>query len=566
MMLPRLAIATATTPTGQTPAASGALASGRTPAAEVIANLRAEVLLRLVETMLKQLQRSQSQTGPANALLEILLDALKTMPAGSSERGEGLRDIAAILARVPAEARPAVERLLHKTIASLPTRILVEILRNPESPAAQKLASMIALLSAADADAPDVHPDRPRAIVALEAKLAESHTERRPFPRRENGLIGRGDARALQAELRRLFEPGAATRGSSGLIPADPDLPIAEAKAVRAAAALERAATAFPERQAEHGDAVIRPASAEAKADVATKDAVAKADTVPNRSTAASQVAVATAVPVGDGDESVTANQPITDAEEASPSPETRKETQAAAPVTSQAAVTARAKPEAIVHFITAVVASLSDDEAQLLKVLLERPIARTAPATGTAASVPEQQAEIAGAALPDTQETHSIRRLPDDMPALRAAPVAEDPTLIGERAALPAARETAAGQTAETRIDPALIQGALRETIVPAFVPYMPAQDGASDETQAEGEEDDRDEAGQDETGDGEAHEGEAGGEDGSGSQDGQDAQDDGTASEDPATLKKREKIADLVGPPDPGFVFYQKLGEYWA
>ena len=286
MMLPRLAIATATTPTGQTPAASGALASGRTPAAEVIANLRAEVLLRLVETMLKQLQRGQSQNGPANALLEILLDALKTMPAGSSERGEGLRDIAAILARVPPEARPAVERLLHKTIASLPTRILVEILRNPESPAAQKLASMIALLSAADADAPDVHSDRPRAIVALEAKLAESHTERRPFPRRENGLIGRGDARALQAELRRLFEPGAATRGSSGLIPADPDLPIAEAKTVRAAAALERAATAFPEKQAEHSDAAIRPASTEAKVDAAPRDAVTKADTSPNRGAA----------------------------------------------------------------------------------------------------------------------------------------------------------------------------------------------------------------------------------------------------------------------------------------
>jgi len=130
----------------------------------------------------------------------------------------------------------------------------------------------------------------------------------------------------------------------------------------------------------------------------------------------------------------------------------------------------------------------------------------------------------------------------------------------------LPAARETAAGQIAETRIDPALIQGALRETIVPAFVPYMPAQDGAGDEAQAEREEDDRDEAGQEETGEGDIHEGEPGGQEDSGSQDGQDAADDDTSSQDPATLKKREKIADLVGPPDPGFVFYQKLGEYWA
>ena len=32
------------------------------------------------------------------------------------------------------------------------------------------------------------------------------------------------------------------------------------------------------------------------------------------------------------------------------------------------------------------------------------------------------------------------------------------------------------------------------------------------------------------------------------------------------PEMARRRQKIDDLVGPPDPGFTFYRKLGEYWT
>mgnify|MGYP001339339073 CR=1 FL=1 len=103
------------------------------PSATTLANLKAEVLLRLVEAMLRHMPRGQ-EAGAKRSLLETLLSALKALPGREAENARRLADL---LAKLPPEARPSVEKLIGTVLSSLPTRSLAEILRNPNGPEAQ---------------------------------------------------------------------------------------------------------------------------------------------------------------------------------------------------------------------------------------------------------------------------------------------------------------------------------------------------------------------------------------------------------------------------------------------
>src|SRR5690606_2238794 len=84
--------------------------------AAVLANLRAEVLLRLLETMLKHMPPMAGQ-GAGRDLVETLLTALKTLPGNEGEAGRKLADL---LARLPADLRPGVEKLVGTVLSALP--------------------------------------------------------------------------------------------------------------------------------------------------------------------------------------------------------------------------------------------------------------------------------------------------------------------------------------------------------------------------------------------------------------------------------------------------------------
>lgn len=90
-MLPRVATTTGTTQPTPRPSGGGTSrcrCQAATPAA-ALANLRAEVLLRLIETMLKHMPRT-GQPSPNRDLLETLLTILKTLPGKEGESGRKL--------------------------------------------------------------------------------------------------------------------------------------------------------------------------------------------------------------------------------------------------------------------------------------------------------------------------------------------------------------------------------------------------------------------------------------------------------------------------------------------
>ena len=80
-MLPRMATTTDTVqPSLAVPAGASVEAAARPQlSAAALANLRAEVLLRLIETMLKHMPRT-GEANPGRDLLETLLAVLKALP------------------------------------------------------------------------------------------------------------------------------------------------------------------------------------------------------------------------------------------------------------------------------------------------------------------------------------------------------------------------------------------------------------------------------------------------------------------------------------------------------
>ena len=81
-MLPRVATTTGTTqPTPALLQAGASVDAAVKPqlSAAALANLRAEVLMRLIETLLKHMPRT-GEPSPTRDLLETLLTVLKTLP------------------------------------------------------------------------------------------------------------------------------------------------------------------------------------------------------------------------------------------------------------------------------------------------------------------------------------------------------------------------------------------------------------------------------------------------------------------------------------------------------
>lgn len=120
---------------------------------------------------------------------------------------------------------------------------------------------------------------------------------------------------------------------------------------------------------------------------------------------------------------------------------------------------------------------------------------------------------------------------------------------------ARPAAQPATVVDVTPDRLLPAAMP---RDGIPLAFVPYLPAEEDLewSENTSPEDDEAaDEDAAGDEAEGEGESaaqQDAEAG------------SSDDEPESADMA--RKREKTAEMVGVIEPGLVFYQKLGDYWA
>ncbi len=230
---------------------------------------------------------------------------------------------------------------------------------------------------------------------------------------------------------------------------------------------------------------------------------------------------------------------------------------------------------------IAGIVADLTADEALVLRLLLQAPLPEL-PESATPATARPDMAE-------DGDDPAARLRREDAM-AQRPAVAAGDPlrgpsTTEAARATTPAAQpqgtledETLAGRPPVAAEDgeaparpaamplppqlperPALPQ--FRDGLAVPFVPYLPAQDDLETEDrrrrEPSGDEEDTSDTAGENGSDGET----AGGDAGEGAE-GQAADEADT----PEMARRRQKIDDLVGPPDPGFAFYQKLGEYWT
>ncbi len=554
-MLPRIATpVTVPIPSAQDPATEATPVPARQQLSpEALANLRAAVLLRLLEAMMRQLEQGGDKGNAARQLLEVLLEAMKALPPREGTDGDATKRLALLIARLPAEMRPAAERLLATVLATAPTRILMEIIRNPAGPDAQRLAQ--ALLAAVKE--PVGKPAGPAAsqprFIPGEAQLAVAARNDRQR-QREAG----GDGRSLQAALRRLFEGGAeplsdrtarsGSRSASAPPPPQQDAAATAGKRMDAGQPQQRT----PEAPAAPARAPAMPANAEAGRLPANGPAPVRAEASDR-----GQPAIA--------DRSTTA-------------PETAR---GSAISTTLPASAAGREYEGVLRMIAGIVADLTADEALVLRLLLQAPLP----------DLPESATPTT--AMPDVAEDGddpAARLRREDAMAERPAVAAGDPmrgpsTTEAARATTPAAqprgtledetpasRPPVAAEDGEAPARPAAMplppqlpeRAALpqfRDGLAVPFVPYLPAQDDLETEDRRRrepsgDEEDTSDTAGENGT-DGET----AGGDAGEGAE-GQAADDADT----PEMARRRQKIDDLVGPPDPGFAFYQKLGEYWT
>lgn len=556
-MLPRIATpVTVPTPAPQAPATEAAPAPVRQQLSpEALANLRAAVLLRLLEAMMRQLEQGGDQGHAARHLLEVLLEAMKALPPRDGAEGDATRRLALLIARLPAEMRPAAERLLATVLATAPTRILMEIIRNPAGPDAQRLAQ--ALLAAVKAPGGD--PAAPAASQARfipgEAQLVAAATGDRQRQREASG-----DGRSLQAALRRLFEGGAEPLS---------DRPARTGPRSASAPALPQqdAAAPIPKR------ADIGPLP---------QQRTQEAPPVAGRTTAMPANAEAGNLPANGRDalrpEVPDRGPAIADRSRAAPEA-------GRSPVTSAALPTAAVgrEYEGVLRMIAGIVADLTADEALVLRLLLQAPLpdlpdVSEAPASAAAMSemtedgdetagrlrtetaMPDRSAVAAGTDMrgPSTSEAENAARA-----AVQPQRALEDETPAG-RPPVAAEDSEAPARTSPVPLPPQLPERAalpqFRDGLAVPFVPYLPAQDDLEPEDrrrQPSGDEEETTDTSDENGSDGEKAGGDAGAGDGGQTDDEADT---------PEMAKRRQKIDDLVGPPDPGFAFYQKLGEYWT
>jgi hypothetical protein len=520
--------------------------------APALANLKAEVLLRLIETMLKHMPRTTEATAGRD-LLETLLAALKTMPG---QEGENARKLADIIAKLPPELRPSVEKLIGTVLSAMSTRNLIEIVRNPNGPDALKLAHMLATSLHLD-DLPATGAERQQRPVGLTAQQLAA-VGRHGTQQAVQTAQMLGDARLLQTTLKRIFdldgnskpralpgqiaEGGADRQASAGAIRSltDTRLP-AEAQSPA------QAAKASSQQPVEATRAALRHNGNAEDVQVATS----KRDALPERMQGANAPGQALARTVLE-------------------------------------AVARDVSPAVLMRAVAHLAANLSPEEATFLRTLLERPFdpamedelalivreqvedsaeeggdtqaaARLRKAGPQAAQPSALHGAVADEALPLPQAKDAAQ-----LAAAQAGKLGTDTTppssLLQQPATeraealpLPQARD-ATLLAADATPEKLLATAVLREGVPLAFVPYLPAEE---DVVWPESREAEKDEA---------ADDGQTG-EDG-----GEPAEDDPgqeAAEEEPETAdmaRRREKAAEMVGVMEPGLVFYQKLGDYWT
>ena len=542
-----------------------------------LANLRADVLLRLIETLLRHMPRNGGASGNRD-LLETLLSALKTLPGREGEAGRKLADL---IAKLPPELRPSVEKLVGTVLSSLPTRTLAEILRNPNGPEGQKLASLLATTPNAGkhdhSDTADAgRQQKPLGLTAQQLAVVGRHGAQQTAGASQ---IPAGDARTLQLVLQRIFDTDSTQArplsGDGGAEASDgQDVPLkarysADATAiVRAASRLPAIVTEAAAQADTHESAGIAPQTgAGEEADAATPVSKRGEETA-TRLPAPDQRTSAAALPVEAADlrsdETRNANpRQAGVAEEDVPTAASHRSEEAgrrqisagtvqhAEPSALQASirqiVAAEAAPAVLMQAIAQLVATLSEDEATLLRTLFEQPL--DAPAAGDAAEAPEDARD--GETGPSSTEQARPRTEPAQPAAAPARPVLPS----NDQHPLPKGAEAAQAAAVAEAIDVLLPAAALREGVPLAFVPYLAPQDETEWAETHESEEEAAEEGSDDDGAEGGEH---AGDEEGG----------DGAAEEpDGADLaRKRATTAEMVGVIEPGLVFYQKLGDYWT
>lgn len=610
-MLPRVATTSGTTQPTPASAAGASVDAAVKPqlSAAALANLRAEVVLRLIETLLKHMPRA-GVPSPNRDLLETLLSVLKTLPDREGESGRKLADL---IAKLPPEMRPAVEKLISTVLSALPTRTLVEIVRNPNGPEAQKLATLLATnLTAQDNHTTEGHAasgqtaqQKPAALTAQQLAVVGRHSLQQAA---QMAQLLSGDARSLQAMLKRIFDfdggnkPNIAnTRAADIPATAAKSATALESKAVETTAKTEGAEKQPTTKTDTAGRTELRIAAAIRTALIGSSQTAERVEaptiisktelaqptheaeqtpalprtsetrpsgTVPAAALADEQLAPET-------DETVLADA-AGSAETETSTTTTREDVPGRAPLANTAgqalarsvleAVTRDLPPALLTEAVVHLVENLSPEEATFLRTLLERPldfvmppegdVTETAPplteeALAEAVATAEQDAEMASADLPE----EAARAKPD--PGQTASVPARQTQVLAEEARPPQRlAENGIAQTqAAAQPDLALPTAiAVRDGIPLAFVPYLPAEEDLewSESRDAdEDEETDEDGAADDQD---------------SGEKSADDAAGEGDEPETPEMARRREKTAEMVGVIEPGLVFYQKLGDYWT
>nr|WP_298099548.1 hypothetical protein [uncultured Shinella sp.] len=585
-MLPRVAPTTGTTqPTPALAAGAAVDAAVKPPlSAAALANLRAEVVLRLIETLLKHMPRT-GEASPNRDLLETLLTVLKTLPGREGESGRKLADL---IAKLPPEMRPAVEKLISTVLSAVPTRTLVEIVRNPNGPEAQKLATLLATnLTAEDRHTTEGHTasaQKPAALTAQQLAVVGRHSLQQAA---QMAQLLSGDARTLQAMLKRVFDfdGGSKPRPVTG----QPAETMASTGKIEKAATPQKAESAVKTETAATAAKVETTGKAETHPTTTARSELAGTIRQPNETpalqrtpegrplTTAPVPALADDHPLVDAIENAKPQQ--VDAQEPEDSASTtvrREEPSVRQPLTNTAgqalarsvlqAVARDLPPALLTEAVIHLVENLSPEEATFLRTLLERPLDFVLPPDAELKEtglppVAEPEAETIAAAEQDVDMASAD--VPEEMARLRpdptqtaSVPARPAPVLAEEIRPAQRLAENATAQTqAAAQPDLALPTVVAREGVPLAFVPYLPAEE---DLEWSENREADEDEATDDEDGTADDQD--------SGEENPDDTAADGNEPETPDMARRREKTAEMVGVLEPGLVFYQKLGDYWT
>ena len=553
-MLPRIAMpVTVPVPSPQEQVSTAASGPGRLLAPEALANLRAAVLLRLLEAMMRQIERSGDGNDTALQLLGVLFEAMKELPARNGRDDEASRRLSNLLSRLPPELRPRMERLLAAAFSTAPTRVLMEIIRNPGGPDARQLAQTLLAAAGEMAEGEQPPSKRNHDLSASGARLpATWRNEGRDLPSgAANGASG--DGRALQAALRRLFGGGADLH--PGRVGQD--------------GGSATAAPAAPLRKA--GEAAAERANADARANERQGEGARTASTFRSgvSSTGFDDESLAPDAPQSAWRGAATVARPA--------SRRFHRNRKAALRCRSGAAAAARGESRAghdgMLRLMAKIVANLTEDDALILRLLLQAPLPDPAaadasnqsqlpgsdettdarrtgvglrageakgsgpPADPAAMTPTESDAETASTAAAsrpkDNAETLPKPKAPGDEPPVRAAANA---AVLPDR---PAERP------------PVPLVG--REGLPVPFVPYPPPLDGL----------DTRKDAGRDEP---DEEMPDAAGEDEDEGQDAQDGEGDEPSQEETDADPAGRTADEHADPPDPGFAFYRTLGDDWT